>query len=148
MMLKLLFYGYCVRIRSSRRIEQKTYEDLAFRVLTCNSRPDHSRISDFRKRHLPAISRLFVQVLEICRESGLVKLGHVALDRSKMKANASKHKAMSFERMVKKEKELSREVDKLLKQAEALDEKEDKKYGKDKRGHELPEDSQRLERYC
>jgi transposase len=142
MMLKLLFYGYCVGIRSSRRIEQKTHEDVAFRVLSCDSHPDHSRISDFRKRHLGAISRLFVQVLEICKEAGLVKLGFVALDGTKMKANASKHKAMSYGRMVKKEKELAREVEKLLKQAEALDEQEDKKYGKGKRGEELPEELQ------
>jgi len=140
MMLKLLFYGYCVGIRSSRRIERKTYEDVAFRVLSCDSHPDHSRISDFRKRHLGAISRLFVQVLGICKEAGLVKLGHVALDGTKVKANASRHKAMSYGRMVKKEKKLAREVDKLLKEAEALDEKEDKKYGKGKRGDELPEE--------
>jgi transposase len=140
MMLKLLFYGYCVGIRSSRRIEQKTYEDVAFRVLSCDSHPDHSRISDFRKRHLGAVSRLFVQVLEMCKEFGLVKLGFVALDGTKMKANASRHKAMSYGRMVKKEKELAREVDKLLKQAEAVDEQEDKKYGKGKRGDELPEE--------
>jgi transposase len=78
MMLKLLFYGYCVGIRSSRRIEQKTYDNVAFRILSCDTHPDHSRISDFRKRHLPEISRLFVQVLKICKEAGLVKLGHVA----------------------------------------------------------------------
>jgi transposase len=140
MMVKLLFYGYCVGVRSSRRIEQKTYEDVAFRVLSCDSHPDHSRISDFRKRHLAAISRLFLQVLWICKEAGLVKLGHVALDGTKIKANASKHKAMSYDRMVKKEKELAAEVAKLLEEAEALDEKEDKKYGKGKRGDELPED--------
>ena len=140
MMLKLLFYGYCVGIRSSRRIEQKTYEDVAFRVLSCDSHPDHSRISDFRKRHLRAISRLFVQVLGICKEAGLVKLGHVALDGTKIKANASKRKAMSYSRMVKRERELSREVEKLLAEAQALDEHEDKKYGKNKRGDELPEE--------
>jgi len=138
MMLKLLFYGYCVGIRSSRRIEQKTYEDVAFRVLSCDSHPDHSRISDFRKRHLRAISRLFVQVLGICKEAGLVKLGHVALDGTKIKANASKRKAMSYARMVKRERELAREVEKLLAEAEALDDREDKKYGKNKRGDELP----------
>jgi transposase len=138
MMLKLLFYGYCVGIRSSRRIEQKTYEDVAFRVLSCDSHPDHSRISDFRKRHLGAIARLFVQVLGICKEAGLVKLGHVALDGTKIKANASKHKAMSYSRMVKREQELAREVERLLAEAEALDEKEDKKYGKNRRGDELP----------
>jgi len=142
MMLKLLFYGYCVGIRSSRRIEQKTYEDVAFRVLSCDTHPDHSRISDFRKRHLRAISRLFVQVLEICKEAGLVKLGFVALDGTKVRANASKHKAMSYDRMVKKEKELAREVEKLLKQAEALDEQEDRRYGKGKRGDEIPEELQ------
>ena len=140
MMLKLLFYGYCVGIRSSRRIEQKTYDDVAFRVLSCDSHPDHSRISDFRKRHLRAISRLFVQVLDICKEAGLVNLGFVALDGTKVKANASKHKAMSYGRMVKKERELAREVEKLLKQAEALDEQEDKRYGKGKRGDEFPEE--------
>jgi transposase len=140
MMIKLLFYGYCVGIRSSRRIEQKTYEDVAFRVLSCDTHPDHSRISDFRKRHLPEISRLFVQVLEMCKESGLVKLGHVALDGTKVKANASKHKAMSYDRMVKREPELAAEVDRLLAEAEALDEKEDKKYGKGKRGDELPKE--------
>jgi transposase len=142
MMLKLLFYGYCVGIRSSRRIEQKTYEDVAFRVLSCDSHPDHSRISDFRKRHLGVISRLFVQVLEICKEAGMVKLGFVSLDGTKVKANASKRKAMSYGRMVKKERELAREVEKLLKQAEALDEQEDKRYGKGKRGDELPAELQ------
>lgn len=152
MMLKLLFYGYCVGIRSSRRIEQKTYEDVAFRVLSCDSHPDHSRISDFRKRHLEAIARLFVQVLGICKEAGLVKLGHVALDGTKMKANASKRKAMSYSRMVKRERALAREVEKLLAEAEALDEKEDKKYGKNKRGDELPQElrfkEKRLEKIC
>ena len=140
MMLKLLFYGYCIGVRTSRRIEQKTYEDVAFRVLSCDTHPDHSRIADFRKRHLPEITRLFVQVLEICKESGLVKLGHVALDGSKFKANASKHKAMSYKRMVKKQSELRAEVDRLLAEAQALDEHEDKKYGKDVRGDELPEE--------
>lgn len=140
MMLKLLFYGYCVGVRSSRRIELKTYEDVAFRVLSCNTHPDHSRISDFRKRHLQAISGLFVQVLELCEEFKLVKLGHVSLDGSKIKANASKHKAMSYDRMLKKEPELQAEVDRLLAEAEALDEKENKKYGKGKRGDELPKE--------
>lgn len=140
MMLKLIFYGYCVGIRSSRRIEQKTYEDVAFRVLSCDTHPDHSRIADFRKRHLPEISRLFVQVLEICKESGLVKLGHVALDGTKVKANASKHKAMSYARMKKREPELAAEVDRLLAEAAALDDQEDKKYGKGKRGDELPKE--------
>jgi transposase len=140
MMLKLLFYGYCIGVRTSRRIEQRTYEDVAFRVLSCDSHPDHSRISDFRKRHLKEISRLFVQVLEICKESGLVKLGHVALDGTKVKANASRHKAMSYGRMKKREPELAAAVDRLLAEAEALDQQEDRKYGKGKRGNELPKE--------
>ena len=140
MMLKLLFYAYCVGTRSSRRIELKTYEDVAFRVLACGAHPDHSRISDFRKRHLPAINGLFVQLLELCKEFKLVKLGHVALDGTKVKANASKHKAMSYDRMLKKEPDLQAEVDRLLAEAEALDEKEDRKYGKGVRGDELPKE--------
>jgi transposase len=140
MMLKLLFYGYCVGVRSSRRIELKTYEDVAFRVLSCDTHPDHSRISDFRKRHLPVIQDLFVEFLGLCKEFKLVKLGRVSLDGSKMKGNASKHKAMSYDRMVKKEPELQAEVDRLLAEAESLDEKEDKKYGKGKRGDELPQE--------
>ncbi|MBM3299373.1 MAG: IS1182 family transposase [Deltaproteobacteria bacterium] len=140
MMLKLLFYGYCIGVRSSRRIEGKTYDDVAFRVLSCDAHPDHSRISDFRKRHYPAISRLFIQVLDLCGEFKLVKLGKVAIDGTKVKANASKHKAMSYDRMTKREQELQADVDRMLAEAEALDEKEDKKYGKGKRGDELPKE--------
>lgn len=140
MMVKLLFYAYAVGIRSSRRIEQKTYEDVAFRVLSCDSHPDHSRISDFRKRHLHEISGLFVQILKFCSEAGLTKLGHVALDGSKIKANASKHKAMSYGRMVTKETELEVEIERLLVEAQAVDAAEDLRYGKGKRGDELPED--------
>lgn len=140
MMVKLLFYAYAVGIRSSRRIEQKTYEDVAFRVLSCDSHPDHSRISDFRKRHLHEISGLFVQILKFCSEAGLTKLGHVALDGSKIKANASKHKAMSYGRMVTKETELDVEIERLLVEAQAVDAAEDRKYGMGKRGDELPKD--------
>lgn len=140
MMLKLLFYGYCIGVRSSRQIEKKTYEDVAFRVSSCDSHPDHSRISDFRKRHLPEISRLFLQILDICKEVGLVKLGHVALDGTKIKANASKHKSMSYGRMKTKEKDLTEEVERLLEEAEQIDEREDARYGKGVRGDELPKD--------
>lgn len=140
MMLKLLFYGYCIGVRSSRKIEKKTYEDVAFRVLSCDSHPDHSRIADFRKRHLTEISGLFVQVLEVCKEVGLAKLGHVALDGTKMKANASKHKSMSYGRMKTRERELTEEVERLLKEAEQVDEKEDARYGKGVRGDELPKE--------
>ena len=103
MMVKLLLYAYCVGKPSSRQIERATYEDLAFRVLAADQHPDHASIADFRRRHLPALAGLFVQVLALCRKAGMVKLGHVALDGTKVKANASKHKAMSYARLCKPE---------------------------------------------
>ena len=110
MMLLLLLYAYCVGTVSSRRIERACYEDLAFRVLTANQQPDHSRISEFRRRNLEALSDLFVQILRLCQEAGMVSLGHVALDGTKVQANASKHKAMSHERMLKAEAQLEKEI--------------------------------------
>jgi transposase len=102
MMVKLLVYGYCIGRVSSRKIQKATYEDVAFRVLACNQHPDHDSIAEFRKTHLQELGKLFVQVLQMCERAGLVKLGHVAIDGSKLRANASKHKAMSYERMVRK----------------------------------------------
>jgi len=138
MMVKLLFYAYCVGIPSSRRIEQSTYEVVPFRILSTDQHPDHDTIAEFRRRHLVALSRIFLQVLRLCERAGLVKLGHVALDGTKVKANASKHKAMSYERMEKKAKELQEEVERLLAEAEATDKAEDVRYGRGKRGNELP----------
>ena len=112
---------------SSRRIAQRLHEDIAFRVLAANNTPDFRTISDFRKDHVDALS-------------GLVKLGHVALDGTKVKANASKHKAMSYQRMKEKAAQLAAEVAELLRQAQAADDEEDRRYGKDKRGDELPEE--------
>jgi transposase len=143
MMVVLLLYAYCVGIPSSRRIERACYEDLAFRVLTGNQQPDHSRISDFRLVHLDALAGLFVQVLRLCQKSGLVSLGNVALDGTKVKANASKHKAMSHERMLKTEAQLEAEIAALLRKAELIDAQEDARYGKGKRGDELPKELQR-----
>lgn len=140
MMTKLLMYAYCVGVPSSRKIETRTYEDVAFRVLAAGSHPDHDTIATFRSRHLGALSGLFVDVLHLCHEAGLVKLGHVALDGTKVKANASKHKAMSYGRMCEKEKELARQVEELLQKAQAVDEEEDRRYGEGKRGDELPEE--------
>jgi len=140
MMTKLVIYAYCVGVPSSRKIETRTYEDVAFRVLAAGSHPDHDTIATFRKRHLKALSGLFVDVLHLCHEAGLVKLGHVALDGTKVKANASKHKAMSYGRMCEKEKELARQVKELLEKAESVDAEEDRRYGKGKRGDELPEE--------
>src|SRR5882757_3925577 len=114
MMVKLLVYGYCIGRVSSRKLEQATYEEVAFRVLACNQHPDHDSIAEFRRRHLQELAGLFVQVLKMCERAGLVKLGHVAIDGSKVRANASKHKAMSYGRMCEKEQELEAEVGRLL----------------------------------
>jgi transposase len=140
MMVVLLLYAYCVGIPSSRRIERACWEDAAFRVLTGNQQPDHSRISDFRLVHLDALADLFVQVLRLCQKAGLVSLGNVALDGTKVKANASKHKAMSHERMLKSEAQLVAEIAALLRKAELIDAQEDARYGKGKRGDELPKE--------
>ena len=145
MMTALLFYAYCTGVPSSRQIEKRTYEDVAFRVIAANRHPDHDSICEFRKRHLKALAGLFVQILRLCQEAGLVKLGHVALDGTKIKANASKHKAMSYGRMKKKKEELEKEIDELLKNAEAVDKEEDKKYGKGKKGWDLPDELKRRE---
>ena len=143
MMVLLLLYAYCIGLPSSRRIEKACWEDAAFRVLTGNQQPDHSRISDFRLVHLNALAGLFVQVLRLCQKAGLVSLGNVALDGTKIKANASKHKAMSHERMLKAEAQLEADMAALLRKAELIDAQEDERYGKDKRGDELPKELQR-----
>jgi len=138
MMTALLLYAYCAGTPSSRKIERATWESVPFRVLTADQHPDHDTIAEFRRRHLSALAGLFVQVLQLCRKAGLVKLGHVALDGTKVRANASKHKAMSYGRMEKKAAELEEQVARLLVQAEEIDRQEDERYGKDKRGDELP----------
>ena len=140
MMVKVLLYGYCVGVASSRRIAQTLHEDIAFRVLAANNTPDFRTISDFRKDHLGALAGLFLQVLAFCQRAGLVKLGHVALDGAKVRANASRHKAMSYRRMKEKEAQLAAEVAELLRRAQEVDDEEDRRYGKDKRGDELPEE--------
>ena len=140
MMVSFLLYGYCIGIPSSRRLERATYDSISFRVLSANQHPDHDTIASFRQRHLRALSELFVQVLRLCQKAGLVKLGHVSLDGTKVRANASKHKAMSYGRMEKKVVELETEVARLLKRAESIDTEEDGLYGKGKRGVELPDE--------
>ena len=138
MMVKLLLYGYCTGVPSSRKIERATYRDVAFRVLAGDQHPDHDSIAEFRKRHLEALAGLFVQVLQLCQGAGLVKLGHVALDGTKLKANASKHKAMSYARMEQTEARLRQEVQALLAQATQVDAMEETAYGRGRRGDELP----------
>ena len=140
MMVSVLIYAYCVGQPSSRKIEKATHESIPFRVLAADQHPDHDTIASFRRRHLKALAALFVQVLRLCQKAGLVKLGHVALDGTKVKANASKHKAMSYARMVKSVSELEAEVKRLLEEAEAVDADEDSRYGKGQRGDEVPEE--------
>jgi transposase len=145
MMTKVLLYGYCVGVFSSRRIERRLSEDIAFRILAAGNHPNFRTISDFRKVHIKTLSSLFEQVLTISLEAGAMKVGRVAIDGTKIKANASKHKAMSYDRMQEKENQIKAEVKQLLEQAEAADAEEDARHGKDLRGDELPEELQRRE---
>jgi transposase len=145
MMTKVLVYAYCVGVFSSRKIQKRLVEDVAFRVLAAGNQPDYRTISDFRKQHLEALRDLFEQVLKLALTAGAIKLGRVALDGSKIKANASKHKAMSYKRMKEEERNLRAEVRQLLNQAKAADDEEDARYGKNNSGDELPEELSRRE---
>jgi transposase/IS5 family transposase len=145
MMLKILIYAYATGTFSSRRIAQKIEEDVAFRVLAAGNFPQHRTICDFRQEHLQKFVELFKQVVLIAKSSGLIKLGRVAIDGTKVKANASRHKAMSYDRMKQEEKRLESEIAELLKQAERTDRKEDQEYGSENRGDEVPEELQRRE---
>jgi transposase len=145
MMTALLLYGYCVGVMSSRKIDKATYRDVAFRVIAGGCHPHHTRISEFRRQHLSALQGLFVQTVLAAQNMGLVKLGRVGLDGTKMKANASKHKAMSYERMLKAQAELREEIEQLLLLAEQTDQEEDARYGRGKRGDEVPEELRRRE---
>jgi len=145
MLTKVLVYAYCVGVFSSRKIQRRLAEDVAFRVLAAGNEPDFRTIADFRKTHLTALQGLFEQVLRLARQLGTPRLGRVALDGSKVKANASKHKAMSYGRMQEKQQQLRDEVHQLLAQAEAADTAEDAEYGSDRRGDELPAELQRRE---
>ena len=140
MMVKVLLYAYCTGVVSSRKIAKKLEEDIAFRLLAAENRPDFRTISDFRKLHLASLKKLFVEVLRLCQQAGLVRLGHVALDGTKQKANASKHKAMSYGRMKEASARLEGEIADLLSSADRIDEQEDAQFGKDVRGDELPEE--------
>ena len=145
MMVALLVYAYCTGVYSSRRIERACHEDVAFRVIAGNAQPYFTTINEFRRVHREHFSALFVQVLKLCRRAGLVALRHVAIDGTKVKANASKHKAMSYQRMRREERRLHAEVQRLLGEAEAADASEDARYGAEARGDELPEELRRRE---
>jgi hypothetical protein len=145
MMSKILVYGYGVGVFSSRRLRQRLQEDVAFGVLAAGNEPDFRTISDFRRIHLEALEGLFEQVLGMVLELGARKLGRVAIDGSKLKANASQHKAMSYQRMKEQEQRLREEVRRLLQRAEAIDVEEDAQNGADNLGDELPAELQRRE---
>jgi len=125
-MMTMLLYAYCVGTISSRKIERACYEDLAFRVLTGNQQPDHSRVSDLHRRNLDALKGLFIQILRLCQKAGMVSLGHVALDGTKVQADASKHKAISHKKMRRAGKKLEQEINALMPKAEILDAQEDR----------------------
>src|SRR5437762_13500431 len=133
MMTKILIYSYCVGVFSSRRMQKKLSEDVGFRVLAAGNEPDFRTISDFRKLHLGALQGLFDQVLQIALQAGTMKLGRVVLDGSKVKANASKHKAMRYGRMQAEEKRLKEEAKRVLEQSEEAEATKDEGYGRELR---------------
>ena len=145
LMLKLVLYGYTTGVRSSRKIEKCCHDDVAFRFLAANQAPDFRSIARFRRRHLEALAGLFVEVLALCQQAGMVKLGRVALDGSKVRANASRRKAMSYKRMTEREAKLQAEVDDLLADAEATDAGEDERFGPDGRDDDLEGEMARRE---
>lgn len=145
MMVTLLLHSYCLGVYSSRRIQKLCERDAAYRVIVGDDVPNFRTISDFRKLHLAELQGLFVQVLNLCAEAGLVKVGVVSLDGTKVKANASRHKAMSYEYMQKEEERLRKEIAELLSKAQSADEAEDALHGPDARGDELPEELARRE---
>jgi transposase len=146
LLVRLLLYGYAVGVRSSRKIEKATYETIAFRYLAADEHPDHDVIADFRKTHLEALSELFVTALRLCQKAGLVNLGQIAIDGTKLAAHASRQQSKSYERLSQKEKELSDQVQQLMSQAEAVDAQEDAAGSKGKCGDELPEELATAER--
>jgi transposase len=139
LMVKLLIYGYCTGRMSSRKLERACYDDVAVRVLTGNQQPDHASIAEFRRRHVGVLSEFFVQVLLVCEKAGLVKLGRVAIDGTKIKANAAARHTHSYERLTERERKLAAEVKRLLSEAEAADRQEDEEHGAS-RGDELPKE--------
>ena len=134
MMLKLLLWAYSSGVTSSREMERRCATDVAFRFLTANQAPDHRSISRFRRRHIEALDNLFIQVLTLCGEAGLITLGRVALDGTKLRASASRHKAMSYDHLEPRISEIEAQVQEILAEAEATDRAEDEAFGEDRRG--------------
>ncbi|MEP7365299.1 MAG: IS1182 family transposase [Acidobacteriota bacterium] len=150
MLTRVLLYGYCIGVRSSRRIEKATHDEVAFRYLSADQHPDHDTIASFRREHLQALAGLFVQALRLCQQAGLVKLGTVALDGTKILANASGLRSMKYRAMEEVERHLQALVNRLLKDAEQVDTSEDTQFGKGQKEQALPPElsraQQRLEK--
>ena len=140
MLTRLLLYGYAIGASSSRRIEQATYDDVAFRYLAADQHPDHDTIASFRQQHLESLGKLFVQALRLCQRAGLVKLGHVAIDGTKLEANASSHKSMSYSQLSEQEQYWKQKVDELLQRAGEVDTEEDRRWGTGQPADALPEE--------
>ena len=143
MLAKVLIYAYATGVFSSRRIAAKLVDDVALRVLAAGNQPDFRTVNRFRQQHLETFSKLFVEVVRLAQKMGLVKLGTVALDGTKIKANASKHKAMSYQRMKEEEQRLEKEIQQLLEKAQQTDAAEDELHGPENSGDELPEELRR-----
>ena len=140
MLVKLLIYGYATGVFSSRKIAKKLEEDVAFRMLAAGNFPKHRTICEFRRRHLEDFRKLFLEVIGLVREMGLAKLGKLSIDGTKVRANASKRKAMTYRRMKREERRLEKEIGDWLRRADEIDGEEDARYGQDRRGDELPEE--------
>lgn len=138
MLTRLLLYGYAVGESSSRRIEQSTYDDVAFRYLAADQHPDHDTIASFRQQHLERLGQLFVQTLRLCQKAGLVKLGHVAIDGTKLEANASSRRSMSYSQLSEQEQYWKQQVAEMLRRAAEVDEEEDRRWGKGQPADPLP----------
>ncbi|MGJ5821008.1 transposase, partial [Paludibaculum fermentans] len=140
LLVRLLVYGYAVGKRSSRQLERATFDEVPFRYLAADQHPDHDTISTFRQVHLQELAKLFLQVLALCRKAGMVQLGQIAIDGSKVAANASQRKSHSYAKLSEREQQWLETVDRLLKEAQAKDEQEDREFGPGRRGDELPEE--------
>jgi transposase len=150
LMVRLLLYGYCIGVTSSRKIEQATYDNVAFRYLSADQHPDHDTLAAFRQEHVEALAELFVQALRLCQKAGLVKLGNVSIDGTKMKANASTRRSVRYERISEREQHWRAEVARLLRQAQQTDREEERRLGLDQASNQLPDElanaQSRLER--
>jgi transposase len=140
LMTRLLLYGYCIGTTSSRKIEKATYDNVAFRYLSADQHPDHDTLASFRQEHLKALAGLFVQALRLCQKAGLVKLGNVAIDGTKIKANASTHRSVDYQEISEREQHWRSEVERLLNQAQRTDQQEDQSFGVSQPADPLPED--------